>query len=165
MTRQCDCWKTYSYPDRVVLAIVDERQRLANRNDSCYNQIRKMRVVARMQGERIREMDSELMVEQEMTNTQREQLQATNNRLEGMVRQVRYRTEGILAECEVLMEKVVGENLNAEGQGLEAPGVGNAVEPIEKDPKEDPEEEEPREVEPEEEIGSSGTVQNQIHEV
>ena len=43
---------------------------------------------------------------------------------------------------------------------MEAPGVGNAVEPIEEDPEEDPEEEEPREVEPEEEIGSSGTVQN-----
>ena len=53
MTRRCDCWRTYSYPDRVVLAIVDERQRLANRSDACYNQIRKMRAVARMQGERI----------------------------------------------------------------------------------------------------------------
>ena len=29
MTRRCDCWRTYSYPDRVVLAIVDERQRFA----------------------------------------------------------------------------------------------------------------------------------------
>ena len=61
-----------------------------------------------MQGERILEMDLELIAEQERTNTLREQLQATNNRLEGMVRQVRDRTEGILPECEVLIEEVVG---------------------------------------------------------
>ena len=24
--RRCDCWKTYSYPDRVVLAVDDERR-------------------------------------------------------------------------------------------------------------------------------------------
>ena len=104
-------------------------------------------------------MDLELIAEQERTNTLREQLQETNNRLEGMVRQVRDRTEGILPECEVLMEEVVGENLNAEDQDLEAPGVGNAVEPIEEDLKEDPEEDSEEE-EPEEEIGYSRTVQN-----
>ena len=77
-----------------------------------------------------------------------------------MVRQVRDRTEGILAECEVLMEEVVGENLNGEGQGLGHPKVDNEAEPIEEDSEEDPEEEEQMEAEPEEEIGSSGTVQN-----
>ena len=33
--RLCDCWKTYSYPDRVVLTVDDERRRLGSANRRC----------------------------------------------------------------------------------------------------------------------------------
>ena len=37
--RRCDCWKTYSYLDRVVLAVHDERRRLGSANRKCQTKI------------------------------------------------------------------------------------------------------------------------------
>ena len=75
--RRCDCWQTYSYPNQVVLAIVDERQRLANAN-------------ARANG-RIQELETRVLEEQQRIETLREQLQEANNRLAQMAQQLRER--------------------------------------------------------------------------
>ena len=40
MDRRCDCWITHSYPDRVVLAIAEERQRLVISNERANHRIR-----------------------------------------------------------------------------------------------------------------------------
>ena len=69
-----DCWRTYSYPDRVVLAIDDERQRLANANNRAQTERERLRVVLRMQGDRIQELETSIREEQERTNALREQV-------------------------------------------------------------------------------------------
>ena len=40
MDCQCDCWITHLYPDRVVLAIAEERQRLVISNERANHRIR-----------------------------------------------------------------------------------------------------------------------------
>ena len=67
----------------------------------------------------------------------------TTNHYAGIIRQVRDRIEEILIECEVLIEEVMGENLDGEGQDVEVPRIEGEIEPIEKDPEEDLKEEEP----------------------
>ena len=68
MTSRCDCWRIYSYPDQVVLAIVDERQRFGRANEEAHTRIQEMRRIVRMQNGRIRELESNVTGEQEQTN-------------------------------------------------------------------------------------------------
>ena len=77
----CDCWKIYSYLDRVVLVVVDQRRRLAGAN--CRAQIDHQRLTAIKNGHaaRIRELEENILMEQERTNAFREQLQEVNARL------------------------------------------------------------------------------------
>ena len=66
--RHCDCWRTYSYLDKVVLAIADERSRLANANRETRIEIERLRTVLRMQEDIIREFEASIIEEQEQTN-------------------------------------------------------------------------------------------------
>ena len=89
---------------------MDERQRLAIANERAHIRMQEMRGVMRMQSDRIRELETNVIDEQKWTSVLHEQLQKTNDRLTRILRQVRDRTEGILAEYEVMIEEVVEVN-------------------------------------------------------
>ena len=93
--RLCDCWKTYSYPDRVVLAVDDERRQLGSANRRCQTEIERLQAALRVHSARIRELETSVLEEQERTNAFREQAQAANGRLVQVVRDVRDRTDRI----------------------------------------------------------------------
>ena len=59
----CDCWRIYSYPDRVVLAVDDERRRLAGANYRAQTEIQRMRGIMRMQADRIQELREDILME------------------------------------------------------------------------------------------------------
>ena len=132
--RRCDCWKTYSYPDRVVLAVDDERKRLASANRRCQTEIERLRATLRDQGARIRELEASVLEEQQRTDAFREQAQATSGHLVRVVADIRDRTGHILTECEALVDDVL-QNLAGEGPAPVVPGTPG------KDPEENPEEE------------------------
>ena len=87
--RHCDCWTTYTCPDRVVLAIEDEREILASANRSAQTEIEHLRTMLGEQGARIRELETSILKEQEQTNAFQEQAQEANGRLVRVVREVR----------------------------------------------------------------------------
>ena len=60
MDRRCDCWITYSYLDRVILAIAEERQRLVIANERANHCIRVL--------------ETKVLEEQERADILREQL-------------------------------------------------------------------------------------------
>lgn len=136
--RRCDCWKTYSYPDRVVLALDDERRRLASANRRCQTEIERLRATLRDQEARIRELEASVLEEQQRTDAFHEQAQATTGRLMRVVAAIRDRTGHILTECEALVDDVL-QNLAGEGQAPVVPGA--LGEDPEEDSEEDPEEE------------------------
>ena len=51
--RRCDYWRIYSYPNQVVLAVIDERRILTRDNDRAQTEIGRMRVIMMMQRDRI----------------------------------------------------------------------------------------------------------------
>ena len=120
--QHCDCWKTYSYPDRVVLAVDDERRRLGSANRRCQTEIERLQAALRVHSARIRELEASVLEKQERTNAFREQAQATTSRLVRVVGDVRDRTDHILTECRALVDDVV-QDLAKEGQGQAVPGA------------------------------------------
>ncbi|XP_027114459.1 uncharacterized protein [Coffea arabica] len=125
--RPCDCWRTYLYPDRVVLAIDDERRRLAGANRRARIEIQRMRGIVRMQADRIQELQEDILMEQERTNAYREQLQAVNGRLTRVVREVNDRARSIIDECGALLHEVIDTNVPVGGQGDGARREGDAA--------------------------------------
>ena len=63
-----------------------------------------------MQADRIRELQGDIAMEQERTNALREQLQVANGHLTRVVREVRDWSDGIINECEALIQGVIGAN-------------------------------------------------------
>ena len=61
--RHCDCWRTYSYPDRVVLAIENEREILASTNRRAQTEIECPRAMLGEQGARIRKLETSILKE------------------------------------------------------------------------------------------------------
>ena len=102
-----------------------------------------------MQGDRICEIETSILEEQEHTNAFWNQVQEVNGRLIRVVRVIRDRTENILTEYVVPIEEVVQVHLTKDSQGT----------PNESDlePKEDPEEEP---VAPGEVVESTSSVMN-----
>ena len=64
-------------------------------------------------------------MEQERTNAPREQLQGANQRLTNVVREVRDRSGGIINECEVLIQGMIGANAQVEAPSGGTPGEGS----------------------------------------
>lgn len=88
MDSQCDYQRIYLYPNRVLLATMDERQRLARANEEGHTRIQEIRGIMIMQNGRIRELESDVTREQERTNALCERLHETNDRLTRIQRQV-----------------------------------------------------------------------------
>ena len=80
-----------------------------------------------MQADRILEFWEDILMDQERTNTFREHLQVVNGCLTRVVRDVSDRIEGINNECGELFQGVIDANAPVEGQGDEAPTVGDAA--------------------------------------
>ena len=108
MTRvrhQCDCWRTHTYPDHVVLSLYHERRRLTRINRELREEVDRRLAVEEAQTARIRELEAEV--------------RATTERLTRVVRVARDRTGGIVAEC----EKLIGRVLEASREEVN-PAVG-----------------------------------------
>ena len=80
----------------------------------------------RMQADRIRELQGDVVMEQERTNALREQLHVANSRLTRVVREVRDQSGGIINECEALIQGVIGANVPGGVPGDVAPSEGGA---------------------------------------
>ena len=106
-----------------------------------------MRTMLRMQGNRIREVETSSIEEHERTNAFREQTQESNGRLVRVVREVMDRTKSMLTECGVLIEEVIQVNLAEESQGNVALNESD-IEPEE------------GQAEPEGEVESASSVMN-----
>ena len=115
------------YPDRVILAVDDERRRLAGAYCRAQTEIQRMRGIMRMQADRIQEFREDILIEQERANAFREQLQAVNGRLTRVVREVRDRVGGIIDECGVLLHGVIDTIAPVGGQSGGALRVGDAA--------------------------------------
>ena len=72
--RHCDYWRTCSYPDRVVLVIVDERKMLTSANRRAQTEIECLRAMMGEQGARIRELETSILKEKERTIAFRKQV-------------------------------------------------------------------------------------------
>ena len=82
----------------MVVAVLDERRRLRRAAAQDHTEILKLKGIMRMQADRIEELHGDIAMEQERTNAHREQLQVANDRLTNVVREVRDRSRGIIAE-------------------------------------------------------------------
>ncbi|XP_071939953.1 uncharacterized protein [Coffea arabica] len=104
------------YIDRVVVAVLNKRRRLRHATVRDHTEMVRLRDIMRMQADRIRELQENIATEQERMNTLREQLQVVNDRLTRVVQEVRDRSEGIINECEALIQGVIGVNAQVEVQ-------------------------------------------------
>ena len=55
-TRRCNHYRTYSYLDHVVLAVLDEKRRLTNASFRDQTEMKRMRGILEMQRDRIQEL-------------------------------------------------------------------------------------------------------------
>ena len=76
----------------MVLAVLDERRRLRLGRDRDQTEMVRMRGIMRTQTNRIWELQEDIPMEQERTNTLREQLQVVNDRLTRVVCEIRDRS-------------------------------------------------------------------------
>ena len=108
--RHCNHWQNYSYIDHVVETVLNDSRRLRCVAARDHTEMLRLRGIMRMQADRIGELQEDITMEQERTNTLREQLQVVNHRLTNVVREVRDCSGGIINECEVLIQGVIGAN-------------------------------------------------------
>ncbi|XP_027169505.1 uncharacterized protein LOC113769237 [Coffea eugenioides] len=113
-TRRCRRCQSHSYADHVVVAVLHERRRLRRAAARDHTEMLRLRGITRMQADRIGELREYIAMEQERTNALREQLQGVNHRLTNVIREVRDRSDGIINECEALIQGVIGANAQAE---------------------------------------------------
>ena len=105
-TRRCNRCRKYSYPDLVILAILNERRRLTNAGFRDRTEMERIRGILEIQRDRIPELQEAVSQEQERTNAVHQQMQVVNECLTMVLREVGDRTKGILQECRVLLERL-----------------------------------------------------------
>ena len=113
--------------NHVVVAVLEQRRRLRRATTRDQTEMLRLRGIMRMQADEIRELQGDIATEEERTDALREQLHVANDRLTMMVREVRDWFEGIINECEALIQGVIGANAPVEGQGNGAPREGESV--------------------------------------
>lgn len=128
--KKCGCFSDYAYPNKVVFALDSERRSLVNQVRRISADADELKKTAKVQHDRIAELEE------------------VARRHSSMVGFVRDRTESILADCEMLMEEVVGVQLDGQMVGSSSvgqpsgtprsnsPKVGDFD--LESDPSEDP---------------------------
>lgn len=126
--KKCGCFSDYAYSNEVVLALASERKSLSNQVQRGNTDIEELRKTVKVQHDRIIELEK------------------IARHYSAMVGFVRTRTEGIFADCEMIMEEVVGVQLDGQiagsssvGQPSESPNP-KSPEPDGSDPETDPSE-------------------------
>ena len=63
--RRCECRHTYTYPNMVVLAVIEEREELAKDNDRLEAEVKRVNEANETQTERIKELEYDMNEGQE----------------------------------------------------------------------------------------------------
>ena len=66
--RCCECRHTYAYPNPIVLAVVEERKALAKDNARLKPELNQLRETIKMQADRIKELEDDVIEGQERTD-------------------------------------------------------------------------------------------------
>lgn len=110
----CGCWRTYSYPDRVVLSLISDSRRQGNDMDTSLGQIHELRETVRAQARHIRELEAEVREERQRTDAERESHHDTRGRLIRVLQRVQEHTGRVAHACSRMVEQVLDE---AQGEG------------------------------------------------
>ena len=94
-----DCWRTYSYPNEVVLAINDDWKWLSEEIRVVREDNLGLSANVDVQTARVHELETDVLEERKKVETLREQFQEVKRQLVRVVHEVRDRIEGMMAEC------------------------------------------------------------------
>ena len=95
--RYCECRHTYTYPNTVVLAVVEERKELAKYNARLEAEVNQLREANKKQAERIKELEYDMDEGQDRVDDLCAQLGEERERMVKRVRKVRVRAESFLS--------------------------------------------------------------------
>lgn len=117
----CGCWRMYSYPDYVVVPLIEENRRFVRASTDAQMSIHRLRGETRRQALRIRELEA--------------QLRESRSRFTRLVHHVRDGMGQIFREGTQIVERVVGETGEEipVGPGPVAPAPTESVGDLEED--------------------------------
>ncbi|XP_071933817.1 uncharacterized protein [Coffea arabica] len=132
--RRCPCRKRFSYPNQVVLGVVEERRRLTHDLRVARAEREEMRATIEAQAARIQELEAWVLEERQRVGASYAQFQATDRHLIQIVEEVENRADGIMVEC-VTMADHIKEAMGGAGPRDVAPGDDGKKEPMEEEPE------------------------------
>ena len=122
---------THAYPSDLVLSIDDENRKLVVTNMALFQEIEELNVMVDAQGARIVELEGTVIDEWTRAEAASNEFQRTRARLARVVKEVRDRAVGILADTTMLIEEVIDAVESSVHEGTPE------EEPFDEDPEED----------------------------